>query len=48
VASAIAIDATIVRMVLVPAVMQILGERSWWLPRWMGRVIPRTALESAA
>ena len=46
-ASAIAIDATIVRMVLVPAVMQILGERSWWLPRWMGRVIPRTALEPA-
>ena len=46
-ASAIAIDATIVRMVLVPAVMQILGERSWWLPRWMGRIIPRTVLEPA-
>ena len=46
-ASAIAIDATIVRMVLVPAVMQILGERSWWLPRWMGRVIPRTVLQLA-
>jgi RND superfamily putative drug exporter len=30
-------------MVLVPAVMQILGERSWWLPRWMGRLIPRVA-----
>jgi putative drug exporter of the RND superfamily len=46
-ASAILIDATIVRMVLVPAVMQILGDRSWWLPRWMDRVIPRAALEPA-
>jgi putative drug exporter of the RND superfamily len=47
-ASAIAIDATIVRMVLVPAVMQILGERSWWLPRWMERLIPHAVLEPAA
>jgi len=47
-ASAIAIDATIVRMVLVPAVMQILGERSWWLPGWLGRVIPRASLETAS
>jgi putative drug exporter of the RND superfamily len=44
-ASAIFIDATVVRMVLVPAVMQILGERSWWLPRWLDRVIPRAQLE---
>jgi RND superfamily putative drug exporter len=34
-------------MVLVPAVMQILGERSWWLPAWLGRVIPRATLEAA-
>ena len=47
-ASAIAVDATVVRMVLVPAVMQILGDRSWWLPRWMDRVIPRAQLEPAA
>jgi RND superfamily putative drug exporter len=46
-ASAIAVDATVVRMVLVPAVMQILGDRSWWLPRWLGRVIPRVALDPA-
>jgi putative drug exporter of the RND superfamily len=45
-ASAIAIDATIVRMVLVPAVMQILGDRSWWLPRWLDRLIPQTELEA--
>ena len=35
-ATAILIDATIVRMVLVPAVMQLLGDRNWWLPRWLG------------
>ena len=46
-ASAIAVDATVVRMVLVPAVMQILGDRNWWLPRWMDRVIPRAQLEPA-
>jgi putative drug exporter of the RND superfamily len=44
-ASAILIDATLIRLVLVPAVMQILGERSWWMPRWLERVIPRAALE---
>jgi RND superfamily putative drug exporter len=46
-ASAIAVDATVVRMVLVPAVMQILGDRSWWLPRWMDRLIPHATLEPA-
>jgi putative drug exporter of the RND superfamily len=44
-ATAILVDATIVRMVLVPAVMQLLGERNWWLPRWLDRVLPRTRLE---
>ena len=38
-AAAILIDATIVRMVLVPAVMQLLGDRNWWLPRWIGRLL---------
>ena len=46
-ASAILVDATIVRMVLVPAVMQLLGDRSWWMPRWLDRVVPRAALEPA-
>ncbi len=40
-ATAILIDATIVRMVLVPAIMQILGRANWWLPRWMEGVLPR-------
>jgi Lipocalin-like domain len=34
------VDATIVRMILVPAVMQLLGDRTWWIPRWLDRLIP--------
>jgi RND superfamily putative drug exporter len=34
------VDAFLVRMVLVPAVLQLLGEASWWMPRWMDRVLP--------
>jgi putative drug exporter of the RND superfamily len=47
-ATAVLVDATIVRMVLVPAVMQLLGDRSWWLPRWLDRVIPEASLEGPA
>jgi RND superfamily putative drug exporter len=39
-ASAIFLDATLVRMVLVPATMELLGDANWWLPRWLGRVLP--------
>ena len=44
-AVAIAIDSTLVRCLLVPAVMVLLGERAWWLPRWMARVIPHVSIE---
>jgi RND superfamily putative drug exporter len=44
-AVAIAIDATLVRCLLVPAVMVLLGKRAWWLPRWMDRLIPRVSIE---
>ncbi|MGH2993975.1 MAG: MMPL family transporter [Solirubrobacterales bacterium] len=44
-AVAIAIDATIVRCVLVPAVMVRLGHANWWLPGWLGRVLPRVGIE---
>jgi len=44
-AVAVLIDASIVRMVLVPALMSILGARAWWLPRWLDRVIPDLQLE---
>lgn len=44
-ATAVAVDATIVRMILVPALMSIVGEANWWLPRWMDRILPRIDLE---
>jgi RND superfamily putative drug exporter len=40
-ATAILVDATIVRMVLVPAVMQLLGRANWWIPRWLDRLLPK-------
>jgi RND superfamily putative drug exporter len=46
-ATAIAIDATVVRMVLVPATMALLGERNWWLPSWMQRRLPNLHVEGA-
>jgi RND superfamily putative drug exporter len=39
-ATAILVDATVVRMVLVPAIMQILGRANWWLPGWLDRLLP--------
>jgi RND superfamily putative drug exporter len=47
-ATAILIDATIVRMVLVPATMAMLGGANWWLPRWLDRVLPRISHGEAA
>jgi putative drug exporter of the RND superfamily len=47
-ASAILLDATIVRMVLVPAVMQLLGKRNWWIPDWLERILPRLDVERVA
>ena len=44
-AAAIFLDATVVRMVLAPAVMQLLGDRNWWIPDWLERVLPRLDLE---
>jgi putative drug exporter of the RND superfamily len=44
-AVAIAIDATIVRCLLVPAVMTLLGRASWWMPRWLDRFLPRISVE---
>ncbi|WP_262847665.1 MMPL family transporter [Mumia quercus] len=46
-AFAIFIDATLVRLVLVPAVMELLGERNWWLPRWLDRALPHLTIESS-
>jgi uncharacterized membrane protein YdfJ with MMPL/SSD domain len=46
-AVAVLIDATVVRMVLVPAVMELLGKANWWLPRPLARILPSTALTEA-
>jgi uncharacterized membrane protein YdfJ with MMPL/SSD domain len=43
-AVAILVDATVVRLVLVPAVMELLGRANWWLPAWLARVLPKTPL----
>ena len=39
-ATAVLIDATVVRMVLVPATMSLLGQANWWLPSWLDRILP--------
>src|SRR5215208_4979448 len=44
-AVAIAIDATVVRCLAVPAIMALMGDRAWWLPRWLDRVLPRVSIE---
>ena len=44
-AVAVTLDATLVRMVLVPATMTLLGERNWWLPRWLDRALPTVRVE---
>jgi RND superfamily putative drug exporter len=45
-AVAIALDATIVRLILVPATMELMGKWNWWLPRPLGRVLPRASFEA--
>lgn len=41
------IDAFVVRMTIVPAVMYLLGEKSWWLPKWLQRILPDVDVEGA-
>ncbi|MFD0350462.1 MMPL family transporter [Kitasatospora aburaviensis] len=43
--SAILIDATLVRLLLVPAVMHLLGRGNWWLPAWLDRRLPHLHVE---
>jgi RND superfamily putative drug exporter len=47
-AVAVLIDATVVRMILVPATMALLGNANWWLPKWLDRILPHLDLEGAA
>ncbi len=47
-AVAVAIDASVVRIVLVPATMELLGDANWWLPRWLSRALPHVDVDGAA
>ena len=42
---AVFLDATLVRMLSVPATMELLGEQNWWLPRWLDRILPNLNVE---
>ena len=44
---AVLLDATLVRMLLVPATMELLGERNWWIPRWLDRRLPHLHVEGS-
>ncbi len=45
-AVAVFVDATIVRLMLVPSVMRLFGRRAWWLPHWLDRVLPHLAIDA--
>jgi RND superfamily putative drug exporter len=45
-AVAIFIDATVVRMVLVPSTMELLGKANWWMPKWLDRIVPHISVEA--
>ncbi|MFF7309811.1 MMPL family transporter [Streptomyces sp. NPDC008137] len=47
-ASAVLFDAFVVRMAIVPAVLALLGDKAWWLPKWLDRVLPRVDVEGEA
>jgi RND superfamily putative drug exporter len=47
-ATAVFLDATLVRLVLVPATMKLLGDSNWWLPAWLDRLLPKRDLDGAA
>jgi RND superfamily putative drug exporter len=42
------LDATVVRMILVPATMELLGKVNWWLPSWLDRLLPQLNVEGTA
>ena len=47
-ALAVLLDATVVRMLLVPATMELLGDRNWWMPAWLDQIIPKLNVEGSA
>jgi RND superfamily putative drug exporter len=47
-ASAVFLDAVVVRCLLLPAVLDIVGERTWWIPAWLERILPRVNIEGTS
>ncbi|MFJ3621859.1 MMPL family transporter [Streptomyces iakyrus] len=47
-ATAVLFDAFVVRMAIVPAVLALLGDKAWWLPKWLDRALPRVDVEGEA
>jgi RND superfamily putative drug exporter len=45
--AAVVIDATIIRLILVPATMELLGDKNWWMPKWLDRIIPHLDIEGS-
>jgi RND superfamily putative drug exporter len=43
---AIILDAFVIRLTLVPALMHLLNEHAWWIPRWLDRILPRLTIEA--
>jgi RND superfamily putative drug exporter len=46
--AAVLVDASIVRMILVPSTMELLGNANWWMPAWLGRILPEVHIEGEA
>jgi RND superfamily putative drug exporter len=44
-ASAVIIDAFIVRLIMVPALMSVIGKANWWIPAWLDRILPKVQIE---
>jgi putative drug exporter of the RND superfamily len=47
-ATAVLVDATVVRLVLVPSTMELLGDANWWLPPWLDRILPQVHIEATS
>jgi RND superfamily putative drug exporter len=47
-AVSVLIDASVVRMVLVPAIMSLLGDHAWWVPRWLDKILPHIDVEGGS
>jgi RND superfamily putative drug exporter len=45
-ATAVFVDATLVRLILVPSLMQLLGDANWWFPRWLDRLVPKIGVDA--